>query len=168
MYVYITFFEVSDWTSSQLQEHTILIHWPTTSRPLKGHHPTQFLLVKNGLFAWHHQSLSLLVKNGLFTPPVIPNGPYKITLLPHFLLACTVAALSYTLCFYQCPLLNTIHFTLKMETAWPSWTLVSNYIITQCQNLEDHNLNLHCCKIIAGDHIRQTRTKIKFTWQLLM
>jgi len=36
-----------------------------------------------------------------------------------------------------------IYFTVKMEAAWSSKTLVSYHMPTHCQNSKDHDMNLH-------------------------
>jgi hypothetical protein len=37
-------------------------------------------------------------------------------------------------------------FTLKVEAAWTSGTLVSYHITTQHYNPKDLELNIHCCE----------------------
>jgi hypothetical protein len=70
------------------------------------------------------------------------NGLYKITILSHFLLACTDSTPSYTLCLYQCPRPSAIHFTLQIVAAQSSKILVSYNITTHSYNSEDHDRSL--------------------------
>jgi len=67
---------------------------------------------------------------------LLPSG-YKAT-LPHFLLAAKLCSLLLSL--YP----STIHFTLKMETARSSKTMVSYHNTTWCHNPENLDLNFHC------------------------
>jgi len=53
-------------------------------------------------------------------------------------------ALTGNAAYIYATLPSTIHFTLKMEAARPSKTLVSCHITTWCHNPEDHDLKHYC------------------------
>jgi len=77
----------------------------------------------------------------ILSPP--PSGHDKDTVLCHFYWPSWDSVLPV---LHLCPLPRPTHFTLKMEAARSSETLVS-YHITPCrQDSEDQDLKLHCVK----------------------
>jgi len=67
------------------------------------------------------------------------------TILPCFLLACMDAS-PYTPYLYLFPLHCAVHFTLKIEVAWPSRTLVFYCNTTLCHNPEESDMKLLASK----------------------
>jgi len=130
---YPTCIPCSTW--SRRPPHSSTHHWLALKN---GHHPSLSILVRTVLFIWPFLPVAALSSISLNSFPAD-----SVTILPHFLLAHTDSTSSYTSCLCLCPLPSTIHFTLKMEAAWPSKTLESYHIITWCHNPEDDNLNLY-------------------------
>jgi hypothetical protein len=56
-----------------------------------------------------------------------------------------------------------IHFTLQMEAAWSSETLVS-YIIIWCHNTKNHDVNLHCHENLKSCNSSFMPQDIQFLW----
>jgi hypothetical protein len=64
---------------------------------------------------------------------------------------------------YNDALLNSSHFTLKMEAVWPSETSVSPNIITRCHSSENNDT------MVEGSHVydeETVRNDLEAEWDL--
>jgi hypothetical protein len=87
----------------------------------------------NRVQAWMVVSKGVLVSLSFPTPYCLPDF-----------------APSYIPCLYLCPIPGVIHFTLNMEAARFSKTLVSYHNTTWHHNSKDFDLNLHCCEYLRS------------------
>jgi len=85
------------------------------------------------LLPWHFFPTITLSgpEKGSVSSPQLPTAP-DVTLPPFILPVLYIYSLT-----------SSTHFTLKMDAAWYSETLVSYHNITWCQNTEDLDLNIH-------------------------